>query len=252
MESAETNEEIGNNAVKEHRMLDQMLQEHDEEELEDEEKYRENRYFQLSNRFINSIMVSIAGVHFSLFNYDSLYPYKIFEFSVIIIVLYFLESKIETLLKTKKHELRQVLIYLKSVMEFLIIYFSFLVITLFITQFKSHIDDSQWSYSKIILPSIPILFILAIPLIVNLQFYQPIDIASTLRTETKSIILNKIKTSSHQDNQLISELSALKQKLEMQQTQIQHMETQISSFYSVKQPQSTQHYDNKNGSYNFL
>ena len=140
----------------------------------DEERAQEQRMFDLLSRFGNTIVLVFAIEHGKTLRDDTTYFYHFLLFTFIIIVSYTIETKVNSWLNRNRYGIRSVLLFIKSIAEIVTTYFLYIVVNLLNQKISSQADDEPWSYSKLIGPAIMILFIQAIPLIVNLKFYEPI------------------------------------------------------------------------------
>jgi|SRR6056297_774375 len=168
---SESNEDI----VEHHKIIDDFEQ----------EKIIEQRFFALTNRTVNTIILVFAVEQSKTLQYDTMYNYNLLLFFGIVAISFYTETRINRSLVKNKYGITYVLLFIKAILGFVNTYFIFQIVQLIHNRITAQTDDEPWSYEKIIRSSILLLFLIAGSLIIDLQLFQPVEIAKRLENQYK-------------------------------------------------------------------
>ena len=169
----------------------------------------ESQMMGLFQQTINAIVIILAYDQAQTIRHDTFYYFYLFGFLCAVIFTYIVQSKINTVGRQYQNQVQ----YIKSVLGAFSLYFVSLAIKMISDIIRVQTSESPWSPSKIVLPAILILMILAVPYIIRVQFVQ-------LLSDTRALDQKTIETHENPSNFVAKKHTAYSKTQKTQSFQI--------------------------------
>ncbi len=152
-----------------------------------EEKSYNDKWIALSDRLVSVGIVAYVTREVSELRYDTSFAYHFVSILLIVVVSFAILSAIDRRVGSGNRSFRQLFLLAQKLLNIVITYFTFILVTLFASAVQPLVDNSFWNFTRVIPPLLVILLIYAAPLLIDLEFYLPLNVAADLRTRISEI-----------------------------------------------------------------
>lgn len=149
-----------------------------------EERSFNDKWVALSDRLVGVGMIAYLTSEVAALRYDTSFTYHFISVLFIVVGSFVLLSAIDRRVASGNRSFKQLFLLAQKLLNIAVTYFTFILVTLFASAVQPLVDNSFWNFTRIIPPLLIVLLIYAAPLLIDLEFYLPLNVADDLKTRS--------------------------------------------------------------------